>query len=148
MELELKHLSAYLPYELSVLSGDSKVEYMLIRVDSKGTYHREVELSKKDVRYYQQNIKYCKPVLRPLSDLFKLGNDLSEMPNHIKPIEFLENYSDTDFERDFISEMYNPDFLKEKIKYAPSTILQKLTEWHFDIFGLIDAGLAVDINCL
>ena len=25
-------------------------------------------------------------------------------------------------------------------------IYQKLCEWHFDIFGLIDAGLAVDIN--
>lgn len=25
-------------------------------------------------------------------------------------------------------------------------IYQKLCEWHFDIFGLIDAGLAVDVN--
>ena len=25
---------------------------------------------------------------------------------------------------------------------------QKLFEWHFDVFGLIDAGLAIDINTL
>jgi hypothetical protein len=24
----------------------------------------------------------------------------------------------------------------------------KLFEWHFDVFGLIDAGLAIDINTL
>jgi len=27
-------------------------------------------------------------------------------------------------------------------------LFQKLFEWHFDVFGLIDAGLAIDINTL
>lgn len=27
-------------------------------------------------------------------------------------------------------------------------LYQKLFEWHFDVFGLIDAGLAIDINTL
>ena len=27
-------------------------------------------------------------------------------------------------------------------------IAQKLFEWHFDVFGLIEAGLAIDINTL
>jgi hypothetical protein len=30
--------------------------------------------------------------------------------------------------------------------YSESWITDRLTEWHFDIFGLIDDGLAVDIN--
>jgi hypothetical protein len=27
-------------------------------------------------------------------------------------------------------------------------IMQKLLEWHFDIFGLIKEGLAIDINTI
>ena len=38
---------------------------------------------------------------------------------------------------------YYDIFLAEECNYF---IYQKLCEWHFDIFGLIDAGLAVDIN--
>jgi len=47
-----------------------------------------------------------------------------------------------------IIENQNTKFILEKIQYAPFSFIQKLLEWHFDIFGLIDAKLAVDINCL
>jgi len=53
MELELKHLSAYLPYKLNVLSGDSKVKYRLTDVNlNKNTYQRFVKLHKEDALYY------------------------------------------------------------------------------------------------
>lgn len=33
-------------------------------------------------------------------------------------------------------------------KLIKSGILERLCEWHFDIFGLIEKGLAVDLNTL
>ncbi len=35
------------------------------------------------------------------------------------------------------------DILENRYK-----VVKKLFEWHFDIFGLIPAGLAIDINTL
>lgn len=40
----------------------------------------------------------------------------------------------------------NPlDYIITKNSYE---VVQQLISWHFDIFGLIDAGLAIDINTL
>ena len=33
-------------------------------------------------------------------------------------------------------------------RYLYAMDFEKLLEWHFDVFGLIDAGLAIDINTL
>jgi hypothetical protein len=34
------------------------------------------------------------------------------------------------------------------MRYLPNWTVEKLLEWHFDIYGLIEAGLAIDINTL
>ena len=34
------------------------------------------------------------------------------------------------------------------LKYLPYGVVEKLLEWHFDIFGLLEKGLAVDINTI
>lgn len=148
MKLELKHLAAYFPYGLSIFSGDSNVEYLLTGINyNKKEYERSIRLSENDTRYYIQNIKYCKPILRPLDDLFF---NLNIENKSQKPFEYLEDFADTETERIFLDVIENESikYVCEKIQYAPMSIIEKLLEWHFDIFGLINAGLAFDENCL
>ena len=74
MKLELKHLAAYLPYKLNVLSGDSKEVYELTSLENGHNfirYERSIQLyGEKAPRYYIQPIRYCKPILRHLSDIY------------------------------------------------------------------------------
>lgn len=66
------------------------------------------------------DIEYFKPILRPLSDLTK---------------------------KEYKNSFYgNP--LDYKIDELPYKVFIKLLELHFDVFGLIEKGLAIDINTL
>jgi hypothetical protein len=84
-----------------------------------------------------------KPILRPLSDLTK---EMEYDGDIITPIYY----------RYFDSMFFEDDFLRGivlrnssyKITQCSYGVLQKLFEWHFDVFGLIEKGLAIDINSL
>jgi hypothetical protein len=69
-----------------------------------------------------------KPILRPLSDITK---------------EDLDTFSVS--VRRALNEDYNEEKLLSRVCYYE---LQWLLEWHFDVFGLIEQGLAIDINSL
>lgn len=77
---------------------------------------------------------YDKLILRPLSDLTKEVEHNGErfVPND-KLLEFygeeIDNYS-------------------LPLKLNSYILIQQLFEWHFDVFGLIEKGLAIDINTL
>jgi hypothetical protein len=84
------------------------------------------------------------PILRPLSDLHKY-NQIGD--NSFRDELLLKSELQNDFERDFITD-YIDKLHFDKILYAPYSIIEKLLEHHFDIFGLIESGLAIDINTL
>jgi hypothetical protein len=49
----------------------------------------------------------------------------------------------------FYSTIYqdgNPDDLVDEITHESYLLIQKLIEWHFDVFGLIEEGLAISIH--
>lgn len=128
MKLELKHLAPYLPYGIT-----GQFNLNQIREDYK------IELRTKIMR--EDNVdfflKYCKPILRPLSDLTKDNFELI--------------YKGTDDNSDIIK------YLSEHINNGKGHIaIQQIDYWrvvvllkhHFDVFGLIDKGLAIDINTL
>lgn len=51
----------------------------------------------------------------------------------------------------FYSTVYqdgNPNDMVDEIVHESYLLMQKLIEWHFDVFGLIEKGLAIDINTL
>ena len=61
-------------------------------------------------------------------------------------LEQKENFEDYD---EYIYEIAFNDFSTESLLQSyPYDILQKLLEWHFDIFALIKNNLAIDINIL
>ena len=152
-KLELKHLAAYLPYKLNCNLYDNgelinNGELMTIKTKYSENSENLLTFNCKSKKYPEKythplcfNYVEIKPILRPLSDLFK------EIETNEKfiPVLELKQIADTDYERDFIENL--EQIVKEnKIEYMPYTLLSYLFEWHFDIFGLIEKGLAVDFN--
>lgn len=124
MKLELKHLAPYLPYGLKILptlyNRDNKINTLYYL----STIYNSDEFG---VNGYTSN--YIKPILRPLSDLTKEIEHNGE--------KFVPYYW---FGRQGIN--------IESILDERWHIVQKLLSWHFDVFGLLDKGLAIDINTL
>lgn len=135
MKLELKHIAPYLPYGLRI----------------KGETHGDIEeltgLSGGCVMI-NGNIKaWCdifdvKPILRPLSDL---TNEIEHNGEKFVPIEYLEDkYYTIDLHKQCMR------LLEEEgenwINQTDYMLIDYLFEWHFDVFGLIDNNLAININ--
>lgn len=128
MKLEPKHLTPYLPYSLKVIMEGKKtnVAWMstkniaIIRPDGVGEY------KKINWKYAHLNIK---PILRPLSDLTKDQNGTTVLD---------------------IIEYKTIEIATIDINNQTLTAWKwnELMAWHFDVFGLIEKGLGIDINTL
>lgn len=151
MKLELKHLAGYLPYELNALCVRTneirKVTLLHFTYDLKTVGHNHLI-------YEGLLLEKHKPILCPLSDLtkeievngekfvpiewFEIGDDVNDSEEYdhgnIKLIKTMESISKFNISNDML--------------HLPYGVVQKLYEWHFDIHGLIEAGLAIDINTL
>ena len=155
MKLELKHLSAYLPYSVRFLMKHKKKEYW----DSKPSLLHERTFS---WALFNNKLRQSKVelVLRPLSDLTKeieLNGEkfipIDKIKAELLGVDWMvfgeSEYGWNGFIDKSMSSQVNhiPIFMGNEIMGECNYfIYQKLCEWHFDIFGLIDAGLAVDIN--
>lgn len=85
----------------------------------------------------------CILILRPLSDLTKEIEINGEKFVPMIEIKNLELYSHYELE-DFIINNFKYGSI-ESLSYQ---LLCQLFSWHFDVFGLINKGLAIDINTL
>ena len=155
MELEIKHLAPYLPYGLKIKIRSHKP---IMHAHFDGLIWG---ISISDVLKSTHN---SKAILRPLSDLTK---EIEVNGEKFVPIERLfeleypankggkyhsyyyfkeTNYTIcSHYGSIYDMRVYTNSELIFKQKYW---IAQKLFEWHFDVFGLIEAGLAIDINTL
>jgi hypothetical protein len=135
MKLELKHLAPYLPYGL-------KTKYILsdvIRLSSgQKDETRDSLLTPDNVKF---SLIYCKPILRPLSDLTK------EIEFKGEKIQF--NYLLKTVSYGYLG-LQPPDLKVIENRIRSGNLLfedaNRLFEYHFDVFGLIEEGLAIDIN--
>lgn len=131
MKLEKKHLAPYFPFNLCVKKRFGRYSETKIEI-----------LDADDLKTFEF-FKIFKPILRPISDLTK---EIEYNREKFIPIEMLIKYSTNDFVGEWLYQFKQGRlFFNEEI---PFKIIQKLLEWHFDVFGLIDAGLAIDINTL
>jgi len=143
-KLELKHLAPYLPYELKVQTTSSNITK--IRTVIIEEYGSDELIGISHIMKYQI---HNKPILRPLSDLTK-----EIEVNGEKFVPYIELLRVCNFDVDNMSkkeiENYNPN--KEYGGACPMSKMYvetaKLFEWHFDVFNLIEKGLAIDINTL
>lgn len=129
-KLELKHLALYLPYELKGLVFYTEEDFELISLSTKDGLEDEASINSWLTGYKS------KPILRPLSDLTKEIEVNGEL---FVPLEKLESMFG-DCTRLTDTMLVN--------SFTPFGIVQKLFEWHFDVFGLIEKGLAISYNDL
>ena len=128
--LTIKHLAPYLPYGLRVkIKNDSDVLFTMLGLDLEDesiSYGRNL--------WYESTSKIdcCKPILKPFSmlDGNKLEQSLMLGKNSKGKWCFYFDRIET-----------------WEIESCNTDIFQ-LLENHFDVFGLIEKGLAIDINTL
>ena len=134
MKLELKHLAPYLPYSLKIKTNGRTVVSIISGLQCDLDVIHD---------YGKTPIQYIKPILRPLSDLTK---------------EFEDGLTYMDKLRDFFGKV---ELNKASDNNCVHFTLEgwtsfhdihnfqaKLFAWHFDVFGLIEKGLAADLNTL
>lgn len=135
MKLELKHLAPYLPYGLKchcagLWIDDDGCKPITVVIEGLNTEMVEIhEIGRTITEEYHYIDVF--PILHPLSDLTK------------------ENYPG-------IWNVYNLglwpsesfQIIEKDISTSSYEFVQELVKNHFDVFGLIKAGLAIDINTL
>lgn len=144
MKLELKHLAPYLPYGL--------------KMEIQDFYNGKKEIA----RFTGSHIGFswdentfinCKPILRPLSDL---NNEIEHNGERFIPLIEINTQSNEFGLTYYVDDLSDGLYLMVKqdknihINYLviPMEVMNLLFEWHFDVFGLIEQGLAIDINTL
>ena len=135
MKLELKHLAPYLPYGLMIYDG-KYTKTIVINHMTYGQY--DIGLG----RLFNPNYDYKMglPILRPLIDILK---EIEVNGKKFIPINNVKGLFGWSY-------LWENRHIIDKINiYAINySTLKHLFEWHFDVFGLIKEGLAIDINTL
>tara|TARA_R110000868_G_scaffold400652_1_gene675295 strand:+ start:288 stop:689 length:402 start_codon:yes stop_codon:yes gene_type:complete len=133
MKLELKHLAPYLPYGLKNQRAFHKPKVIDGIVGNK-VYFGDTVLF----------INQIEPILRPLSDLTK---EIEFDNEKFTPSK--DKYWGMNSFQYHINKFENWESPSAYLNScAPYGLLLVLIKWNFDVFGLIDAGLAIDINTL
>ncbi len=175
MKLELKHLAGYLPYgligeyldiEKTDLGGFSIVEITGLDFQNNKILIRNGYVTERDS---------IKPILRPLSDLTKEievnGEKFVPLYKLCKRQGFtMPNDWEYSFNTEFnvVAMMKSEDWIfrylnteksfwlngvgnynkKHQKSQKQLEMFEKMYEWHFDIHGLIEKGLAIDVNTI
>jgi hypothetical protein len=144
MELEIKHVVPYLPYELKAEMLDYKKDYVGKKIDTILGIHQWDKSGKLWSLFTEGGSKpsldSIKPILRHLSDFQE------------EQIEEIKSIFDKNWCRaydDFFDALFQHDWdMHSIILMCPYEILQWFFKNHYDVFGLIEKGLAIDINTL
>lgn len=128
-KIELKHLTTYLPYG---------VKFSTIVKGGGASYGKEFYRTKKlELKNLENVLKLNKKlILKPLSDLTKDNYE-----------NILDEFSEVELEHllSAIHIVLNTDSYLNLITYSQ---FELLVSNHFDVFGLIEKDLAIDINTL
>lgn len=159
MKLDLKHLAPYLPYALRIQVWHERKNEPLIVVGFSPVMITEMFIDKRLMESnYNKGIAF-KPILRPFSDLTK---EIEHNAERFVPIERLFElaYPSHKFENYYTKKVPNwvscshvntaAEFYYYHNDFAENSYetVQQLISWHFDVFRLIDKGLAIDVNSL
>lgn len=144
-KITLKEWSAYLPHKLTIHNEHLYPDHVstLDGIWGDSAIHSEDKNG-----YFKEKLGSIKPILRPLSDLtreithdgetfvpvewFEIGDDENECPEYTSGnITLIEDLCK-------VAEHNNT----HDLQFMPYGVIQKLVEWHFDVFGLLGRGLA------
>lgn len=132
MKLELKYIAPYLPYDLKVYNNEDGIR----KVVTFGTMNPAFC----HIMHVKENNK---PILRHLSDSEEYFEEIYGMLEH----DDVTNYLDEDFLKYHDINSFD-ELINKEIEHIPYGALQVFLKHHFDVFGLIEKGLAIDKNTL
>jgi len=134
-KLEIKHLASYFPYGLKFTGG-----YTLESISMDG----EMMLISEHRGFinHRDGWNNITPILRPLSDLTK---QIEHKGETFVPVEQIKWCMPNTPGWDNVKEFTYHDLSKTIIEHC---VFDKVTEWMFDVYGLINQGLAIDVNTL
>jgi hypothetical protein len=123
-ELKLEHLACYLPYGLSMVGCQSKLDATILGKWISGDW---------DIT----------PILKPLSELENFLPEILKKYNEVS-----DNIERIDFHTlgGFI--LFGLSDNENKEVSVPYWVYEMVLAEHFDIYELIDAGLAIDYNTI
>jgi len=122
MELEIKHLAPYLEYGLVLSRAEWLPPLTLVGLTTLDVFHNSGS----------SPIRYMTPHLRPLS---QLTEDITHNGAKFVPIDFLDMYPED------LRIIINHGVIEANMNWHDA---QKLFEWHFDVFDLLESGLAIE----
>ena len=122
MELELKHLAPYLGFDLVLSRAEWLTPMIMVGLNTDDVIHN----------HGASPIRYMTPHLRPLS---QLTEEITHNGDTFVPIEYLDMYAED------LRVMIKHDVMQANMRWHDA---QKLVEWHFDVFNLIEHNLAIE----
>jgi hypothetical protein len=137
MKLEPKHLVPYLPYNLKFKEINYGGTHLLC-----GIIENELWFKDNYGDNYNSIIsdESMKPTFHQLSDF---------QEEHIEEIKEFLDQKWCEVYDDFFDALFEHDWLMHtRILMCPYEILQWFFKNHYDVFGLIEENLAIDINTL
>lgn len=176
--LTIEYIAPYLPYKLKVENLNYKCDYVGVQFSiltqlydfNDGHWHYKTTADNIG------GLEDCKPVLRPLSDLtkeqlflrmtmpivnlleieFPNFKDLLEVKNPVitnnsyKATCIIESDPKSKFTLSIAPKNDINIYKNNNISmmFSRMEVEMKLFEWHFDVFCLIEKGLAIDINTI
>lgn len=126
MKLELKHLAPYLPYKLTCVDDFGMVKVIDWEYQS---YTNTIVGLNHVINSQSVQVNCFKILLRPLSDI-------------AYHLDFLNKY------HVYYDKKEGCMVKRKNETYTRLNELEYLFKHHFDVFGLIPQGLAIDINTL
>ena len=134
--IKLHEICGYLPYGVKINAELSNKPYNIMTLCDK------TGLSNLGISDFMDDVRFFKPLLRPLSDLTK---EIEHNGDVFVPIvKLLQEYC---FDTNQMTEQEINEYAESMIKIDMSyMVAQMLMEWHFDIHGLINRNLALNLN--
>ena len=169
-KLQLKHLAPYLPYKLKgnyevsevVPSAKFELRNKELRTDNIDFFLNYAKPILRPISDLTKEIEVNGEKFAPIIKLAKI--QYPKVDFEIKDFRCLGRLNSgvclefvIEDEIPFYKEYHNNIFLQIKSEnyddmilanLKPSEVREKLFEWHFDVFGLIEKGLAIDFNTL
>lgn len=138
--LTLKHIVGYLPYRLKCLNQHLPDKELIIE-ELLGISNHITWCGIFNAKHGSNHVPVCgmKPILRPISDLTK---EIEVNGEKFVPMNW--------FDENIFPKHNSPAvcFTDEYVEMCYLKEYEKLYEWHFDIHGLIEKGLAIDLNTI
>lgn len=149
-KLTLEHLAPYLPYGIKMIfEGKGGRSITLTGITDQGKYGITITGGEGSMWL---NGGGFKPILRPLSDLTKPLKDKNGNTFILAKVlwSVSEHQEDTFDDFGIIPEYWEMSIKSLKSDYRNMDYgdIEKMIFYHFDVFGLLDSGLAININDL